>query len=516
MGVAKKIYMFIRRLKNRSGSVSIQIVSKEKGRYKVVKSIGCATTLHEIEKLELIGKQEIEKLSGLENKLFGFEKDEAIEQAFSILENSNIRTVGPELIFGKIYDYIGFNKIKEKMFRHLVIARLAFPLSKLKTVEYLYRYQGVLLDIDAVYRFLDKLNNKLKLEVEQISFEHTKKVLNGKINIVFYDMTTLYFEASDEDDLRKIGFSKDGKHQCPQIFIGLLVGLGGYVIGYDIYEGNIYEGHTLLPFIERISQKFNLSKPIVVADSGLLSKENINLLEANGYEYILGARIKNESEELKKEILSNTFIDGKIACFPKKDNTRLIISYSDKRAKKDAYNRQRGLKRLEKKIKSNQLTKSSINNRGYNKYLKMDGEVRVEIDYSKYEQDGLWDGLKGFITNSKLADEEVIANYNNLWYIEQAFRMSKTDLQIRPIYHRLRQRIEAHICIAFTAYCIYKELERVLYAEKSTLSLKKAAEITHNMYQLTYTLPESKHTKTKILKMDDKQNELYQIILKNF
>ena len=249
---------------------------------------------------------------------------------------------------------------------------------------------------------------------------------------------------------------------------------------------------------------------------GLLSKENINLLEANGYEYILGARIKNESEELKKEILSNTFIDGKIACFPKKDNTRLIISYSDKRAKKDAYNRQRGLKRLEKKIKSNQLTKSSINNRGYNKYLKMDGEVRVEIDYSKYEQDGLWDGLKGFITNSKLADEEVIANYNNLWYIEQAFRMSKTDLQIRPIYHRLRQRIEAHICIAFTAYCIYKELERVLYAEKSTLSLKKAAEITHNMYQLTYTLPESKHTKTKILKMDDKQNELYQIILKNF
>ena len=177
--------MFIRRLKNRSGSISIQIVSKDRGRYKVVKTIGCATMLHDIEKLELKGKQEIEKLSGLEQKLFGFDKDEAVEQAFSILENSNIRTVGPELIFGKIYDYIGFNKIKEEMFRHLVISRLAFPLSKLKTSEYLYRYQGIDVDIDAVYRFLDKLNDKLKPEVEQISFEHTKKVLNGEISIVF-------------------------------------------------------------------------------------------------------------------------------------------------------------------------------------------------------------------------------------------------------------------------------------------------------------------------------------------
>ena len=172
-------------------------------------------------------------------------------------------------------------------------------------------------------------------------------------------------------------------------------------------------------------------------------------------------------------MLSNTFTDGKIVCFPKDENTRLIVSYSDNRAKKDAYNRQRGLKRLEKKIKSNRLTKSSINNRGYNKYLKMEGEVFVEIDYSKYEQDSVWDGLKGFITNSKLTDKEVIANYKNLWYIERAFRMSKTDLRIRPIYHRLRNRIEAHICVAFTAYSIYKELERVLHAEKSPLSLKK-------------------------------------------
>ena len=115
-----------------------------------------------------------------------------------------------------------------------------------------------------------------------------------------------------------------------------------------------------------------------------------------------------------------------------------------------------------------------------------------------------------------MSDADVMENYRNLWHIEKAFRISKTDLRIRPIYHRLRDRIEAHICIAFTAYSIYKELERVLYAEKSTLSLKKAAELTHNMYQITYTLPESGHTKTRLLTMDPKQQELFDIILKNF
>jgi len=380
----------------------------------------------------------------------------------------------------------------------------------------LYRYQGTSLDIDAVYRFLDKLNDKLKPQVEQIAFDHTKRVLNNNITVVFYDMTTLYFEASDEDDLRKTGFSKDGKHQCPQIYIGLLVGLGGYAIGYDIFEGDIYEGHTLIPFIEKISLKFSLNKPVVVADAGLLSNENIKALEANNYQYILGARLKNETEKIKSEILKNQFTEGATICLKKTGDTRLIVNYSATRAAKDAYNRKRGLNRLEKQVKSGKLTKSSINNKGYNKYLRLSGDVIIEIDYNKYNHDQVWDGLKGYVTNTKLTDNEVMENYKNLWHIEKAFRMSKTDLRIRPIYHRLRNRIEAHICISFTAYCIYKELERVLYEEKSSLSLKKAAEVTHNMYQITYTLPESKQTKSRLLNMDEEQAELYRIARDNF
>ena len=506
--------MFLRKKKNKSGSISVQIISKSGGKYKVLQTIGCARAAQDIERLYYLGKQEIERLS-MQSKLFVSEKDTLVESLFSLLSNSSIRVVGPELIFGNLYNKIGFNTIEEELFRHLVISSLAFPLSKLKTVDYLYRFQGIVIHRDRIYRFLDKLSSDLKSQVEQISYTHTSQILDNHIGVVFYDMTTLYFEASDEDDLRKTGFSKDGKHSNPQIFLGLLVGLGGYAIGYDIFEGNTYEGHTLIPFLKKISEKFNLGKPIVVADSGLLSNDNINALRQAKYQYILGARIKNESQKVKEKILASNLKNGQIKSIKKEEETRLIISFSDKRARKDAHNRERGLKRLEKRIKSGKLSKSNINNRGYNKYLKLEGELSIQIDYDKYNKDNKWDGLKGYLTNSKLSAEQIIENYANLWHIEKAFRMSKTDLRIRPIYHRLRHRIEAHICISFAAYTIYKELERVLYKEKSDLSVKRAAELTHNMYQIDYTLPESKHRKTQLLKMDDQQAELYRIILKN-
>lgn len=504
--------MFIRRKSNKSGSVSIQILQKENGSNKLIKTIGSATEASDIAVLVSKAQQEIQILSK-QRSIFVSVQDASIESFISELSNAQIRTMGPELVFGRIYDYIGYGKIDKELFRHLVIARLAFPLSKLKTIEYLYRFRGVLLDLDSVYRFLDKLSNELKDEVEQISFKHTSKVLNNNISIVFYDMTTLYFETSDEDDLRKTGFSKDGKHSNPQIYLGLLVGLGGYAIGYEIFEGSIYEGHTLIPVIEKLCRKFSLGKPIVVADAGLLSNDNIKALEDQGYEYILGARIKNESQDNIEKILSVNFNNGVYAVIDK-GSSKLIVQYSESRAAKDAHNRQRGLRRLEKQIHSGRLTKQHINNRGYNKYLKMEGHVAISIDKDKYFQDGKWDGLKGYITNCKQEATVIIENYKNLWHIEKAFRMSKTDLRIRPIYHRLRNRIEAHICLSFVAYSIYKELERVLKQEQYPLSVEKAAEITHNIYQVEIMLPESKQTKNILLKMDPLQSRLTQIINK--
>jgi transposase len=506
--------MFIRQKKNKSGSTSVQIISKHNGKYLVEKSVGSSTTSEGIEILLYQARHELNKIQK-QSSLFPSQIDSNIEGFLKTLSNSNIQVIGPELVFGKIYDRIGFNAIEQNLFRHLVIARLAFPLSKLKTIDYLNRFQGEKINISTIYRFLDKLSHELKEQVQQIAYRHTLHLLNNEISIVFYDMTTLYFESSDEDDLRKTGFSKEGKHQNPQIYLGLLVSLGGYAIGYQIFEGNIFEGHTLIPFIEQMSEKFNLGKPIMIADAGLLSQTNIAALEQRHYEYILGARIRTESAAVKEQILSAHLQDGEQMVI-KKDKYKLIVAYASNRAGKDAHNRKRGLLRLEKQIKSGKLTKSQINNKGYNKYLKMKGEVSIEIDYQKYEQDAQWDGLKGYITNCKLKPVEVIENYKHLWQIEKAFRMSKTDLKIRPIYHRLADRIEAHICISFAAYAIYKDLERILHKEKSPLSVKKAAEQTQNMYQISAVLPETK-TKTNILlNMNEEQSSVIKIMAKYY
>lgn len=507
--------MFVRKKKNKSGSTSIQIISKEHGAYRVIKSLGCSKDPNEIEQLVLAAQRFIDHPSNQAPLFPTITPEDATVQNFvDALANAQIRTIGPELIFGQLFDAMGFNQIPDELFRHITIARLAFPTSKLKTVDYLYRYRGLHVEVDAVYRFLDRLQDQHKETVEHIAFEHTKKILKN-ISVVFYDMTTLYFEAEDEDDLRKIGFSKDGKFQKPQIMLGLLVGQGGLPIGYDIFQGNTFEGHTLLPVLEKIKQKYSISEPTVVADAALLSKKNLENLAEQDYRFILGGRIKNESEEIKHKILKKAegMKDGD-AFVIKKDGLRLVITFLEKRKKKDIYNRERGVRRLRQRMATGQLTKQHINNRGYNKFLSMDGKVKVAIDEKRIEADKAWDGLKGYITNTSLSPKRVAEEYGHLWQIEKAFRISKTDLKIRPIYHRLERRIESHICIAFVAYAIYKELERLLKKAKIDLSPQRAAELTHNMYEIEYTLPQSKKRQKSVLKMDPEQLILYETIKK--
>ena len=169
------------------------------------------------------------------------------------------------------------------------------------------------------------------------------------------------------------------------------------------------------------------------------------------------------------------------------------------------------LKRLEKKVRSGKLSKEHINNRGYNKYLKLSGEVNITIDYEKYKADGVWDGLKGYVTNTSLTKNKVIENYSQLWQVEKAFRISKTDLRIRPIYHRLRNRIEAHICICFSAYTIYKELERLLKRNNIDLSPEKAIDQIKEIRQLRYVLPKSRQVKIQILQPTKEQSLLLEM-----
>jgi transposase len=497
--------MFLRQKRNPSGIISVQVITKYNGRSKLLKTIGSSSNQDGINDLLLEGIHWIKKQRGLTEFDFVNHK----QAAELVLDNiTQITVQGVELLLGKIFDEIGFNKITDDLFRLLVLSRLCFPVSKLKTTDYLSKHHFFDIDVHAVYRYLDKLHATQKEQVQQISYWHTLKVLNDEISVVFYDVTTLYFEAEQEDELRKTGFSKDGKHQHPQIVLGLLVSVDGYPLAFEIFEGNKFEGYTMLPVIDTFKHKYNLSKLVIVADSGLLSTNNITELQTKGYQYILGARIKNEKKDIQEKIFELQLKNGESAMIQKGENCKLIVSYSEKRAAKDKHNRQRGLKKLEKKIQSGKLTKANINNKGYNKYLKLDGEIKISINKNKFEQDTKWDGLKGYVTNTMLTKDEIIDNYSHLWKIEKAFRISKTDLRIRPIFHRLQRRIEAHICIAFVAYKIYKELERQLKIKKSHLSPEKAIAIAKTIYGIKVMHPISKEIITKTVFITEEQRNL--------
>ncbi len=499
----------MRKKRNKSGSISIHIVRKEGSRQVHVLSIGTAKTENELIQFERLALEKISTLQ-LQNTIdFNYAEDQVfIQNLLSSIEH--VEVSGVELILGKLFNEIGFNQVKEPLFRHLVLSRICYPGSKLKTVEYLLRHHQLFYEIDSVYRYLDKVAGKYKELLQGISYKHTVNLLGNQLSVVFYDVTTLYFETSDEDDLRKIGFSKDGKHQQPQIVLGLLVSQFGYPLAFEMFEGNKFEGQTMLPVIEKFKAKYNLQQIIIVADAGLLSQKNIEALRELHYEFILGARIKSESRLLQQQILSLPWSNGQTHSITKADGLKLLINYSQARAHNDNKNRERGLNRLKKAVQKGKLTKKHINNRGYNKYLQLKGEVQIHIDTNKIKQDAKWDGLKGYITNTTMPAADVMDNYKQLWHIEKAFRMSKTDLRIRPIYHRLEHRIEAHLIIAFCSYKLYKELERQLKDKQLNLSPEKAVQIMQSIFTVTTKLPVSKKTIQLILAKTFEQQQLLQ------
>lgn len=499
--------VFVRKKKNRTGSTSVQVIKKVNGRQVHVKTIGYSFDVSELKKLEAEAHQEISRLTQQLDISFIYSED----QKHIAHLRSSVQSVQPSiciLILEKLFEEIGFSAVGDPLFKHLVVMRLLYPVSKLKTIEYLNRHYQIKYDIDFVYRYMDKLHNDYQEQLQQISFDHTQKVLEEDMSVVFYDVTTLYFEAEQEDDLRKMGFSKDGKAQNPQIVLGLLVSTGGHPLAYEIFEGNKFEGKTMLPIIEAFRKRYKLNKLVVIADAGLLSGDNVERLISGGYAFILGARIKNESETIKTQILSLDLQDGQSTIINKSNGLKLIVSYATARALKDQYNRKRGLQKLENYLKAGKLSKKHINNRGYNKYLKLEGEITLSIDYDKFNQDARWDGLKAYITNTELPKEKIISHYKSLWQIEKAFRISKTDLKVRPIYHRLARRIKSHLNMAFCSYKLYKELERQLKLKRLSFSTEKALEIMKSIYSIKTILPASQKEAFIMIVKDEDQKKL--------
>lgn len=501
--------MFVRKKKNPSGVVSVQVIDKSSGKYRVVKTIGSSSDPKEIAGLHEEGQKWIsDRVYGgdiFDHKATDEEEEQVVRRVLSNVDNVLIN--GTEKILDRVYKRIGFDTIDNQILKYLVIARLGQPMSKSATVDYLKSHFDEDIDLNRIYRYMDELNNTQQERIQRISVSHTRELLGNKIGLLFYDVTTLYFETDKRDELREKGFSKDGKHSQSQVVLGLLVSKEGYPLSYSLFNGSQYEGRTMLPVLEDFIQRFELEDFVIVADSGLMNKTNITLLKQQGYKYIIGARIKNESNKIKEWILTLEKEKGKFFEREKSDD-RLIVGYSDKRAKKDRYNRQKGIERLEKAFKRGKITKDKINKRGYNKFLELTNDVEVRINRQKIKDDEKWDGLKGYITNTDLPAKEVYNQYNGLWIIEKAFRITKGTLQIRPMFHFTPRRIEAHVCICFVAYKVYKELERILRASQFEISADKVLSIAKTITTIRVKLPSSDRILEKTMLLTDEHRSI--------
>lgn len=499
--------MYMRRKRNRSGSITVVVVDKSKGKYREIKVFGTSKDPAEVDRYALEASRWISGFGG-QQELDFHESARAlagVKGALALVERTTLDA--PQAILNRVYDGIGFNAIGDDILRHLAIARVCQPMSKMATVEYLKSYFDEDVKLHKIYRYMDKLHNTQQEKVQRISVAHTMDVLGGRVGLVFYDVTTLYFESAPDpsDELRQDGFSKDGKTSESQIVLGLLVSEDGYPLSYSVFNGKQYEGYTMIPVIDDFVRRFNLTDFIVVADSGLMSWANVSLLESAGYKYILGARIRSESPEVKEWLLGIDRVDGHCAEYEKGSGRRLVVGYSEARARKDAGNREKGVARLQKAYARGTLTKDKVNKRGYNKFLDISKDIAVSINYGKIEEDARWDGLKGYITNTSLAPEAVIRQYHGLWVVERAFRIGKSNLEMRPVFHFTPKRIEAHICICFVAYKVYKELERTIKELGIGMSVDKVLFYAKTIPTLRFRLPDGESYSERLYTMPQQE-----------
>ena len=487
---------------------AVQIVkSVRKGNkvsQKIVRHIGYALEDDELKQLKLLAESIKVKLeAGDQMLLFSPEQlahkktDKKINSNESDKDyNVNLKDLTEEQrlvsgihdVYGTLFDEFGYQSIftnpsRQKslvnIFRDIVMARIANPISKRASVDMLEEDFGISLDLQRVYRMMDKLDDEAIEKLNKITYQKTLDLFGGHLDVIYMDCTTVYFESFDADDLRDMGFSKDLKFNQPQVVLSLLVTKEGLPVAYQVFPGNTYEGHTLIPSLKKLREQYQIDKVIMVADSGLFNHDNITALEKENFEYIVGARLKNMSKNIQRKILNKDNYKSmrkgySVAEIPLEKGRKLIVSYKDSRARKDAHDRIKAIQRLKKKLAKHKNPKNYLSNHGNKKYLKISKDAQIELDEDKIKEAELWDGLHGVITNTKnLNNAVILAQYTQLWHVEEAFRITKHDLKVRPVFHWSPRRVKAHFAICFCCYALVKHLAYRVKLQYKSLSIER-------------------------------------------
>lgn len=491
--------MFVRKVKTASGATAVQIAVRENRRDVVVEHLGSAHDEAELALLVGIVRRKIEEGQGVFDLDFGEEHapaDPVVQAQFSRLLVEVIEAAWTDL---------GFDVIADEAFFQLVLARLVEPTSMSDSGRVLED-----LGVKPVHRntFVATLRRcgqrGYRDQVATACFKHA--LTSGDVSLCLYDVTTLYFEAEHEDGLRKVGYSKE-RRVDPQVVVGLLVDRRGFPLEIGCYEGNKAEQLTIIPMVKQFAQRHALTDFVVVADAGMLSASNLRDLDQAELRFIVGSRATKAPVDLESHFRwhGDAFTDGQIidtitpktrrsgagaASDPKTKaepvwdpaehpgSWRAVWAYSTKRAVRDnktltlQENRAREVVAGEKSARAPRFVKTSNGTQ--------------TLDETSLARARRLVGLKGYVTNmsAQVMDAgEVIGNYHDLWHVEQSFRMSKTDLRARPMFHHKREAIEAHLTVVFTALAVARYLQ-----DRTGVSIKKLITTLKPLREVTISI----------------------------
>lgn len=534
--------MFIKINKNSSGKNYVRIMESVRQGTKVlqktIKSFGhceqktLPDTLKQAEKLMiLLCNNKQPALPGMAHIIYGKKiKYDPIEQNKKIKNKKKSKTTsmlftehlqevdrvhcGIKKVCETVYKQLKFDTIikgtkKDKQWNEIlkscVLSRVAEPQSKRKTCQTLAEDYQDNIPLEKMYRMMDHLHPHIS-KMKALVAQNTLSLFNQQIDVLFFDVTTLYFESTEEDDIRQFGFSKDGKFKEVQVVLALITNSEGHPLHYQLYKGKTSETQTLIETLEELKKKFQVGQAFLIADRAMFVEKNLQYMEQKGIQYVVSAKLKALPKSKKEEILKQDFRVSPHTLNPIKTfeykKRRLIVNYCEKRAKKDKKDRQRLIDRLMKKVKNQQLPiKSLIPNYGTKKYIKIE-KTKACLDENKIQQDSLYDGLYGIITNIEdQSAEHLFARHRRLWKIEEAFRVCKHTLKMRPIYHWKKKRIQAHIAICWLAYALSYTMKHTMEQRGLNLSLQTMKEV---LKKDQYSVIE-----------DQKTNTIYQIPSKN-
>ncbi len=433
-----------------SKATAVQIVRYQNNKRSILHHVGSAHTDAELQELMTLAEEWIKDYS---QQLSVFPD----ENPNKVLHLNHCTFMGVQYRYfhqqiNIIQDKMGFGDLPP-LLNDLVAIRIFEPASKLRSLELMERYFGIRHSRKTYYKIAPKCI-ELKETIEHKVVRFAQQYYSFNFDLVFYDVTTLYFETFEEDELRKNGFSKDNKSHQPQILVALMVTKEGFPIACEIFSGNTFEGHTIIPVINKIIQKNNVQNFTVVADAAMISSENIAQLNHHKVNYIVGARMGNLSVELLERVDKQIDRQDGRSIRIKTELGYLICGYSSVRYRKDLYEMNKQIEKAKQVIEAPSKSRKQ-------KFTKTN-QQKLELNEELIEKTKKLLGIKGYYTNLEehvVDNKTIIERYHELYRIEQAFRVSKNDLETRPVFHFKEQPIKLHILICFMALTISKHIE---------------------------------------------------------